>query len=133
MKRIGTFLIAVALMAGMVGCGDSNGNGNGAVSYQLTVSSTSGGSVVEPGEGVHIYEEGTVVELEAVADDGYRFVNWTGDVGAVANVNAESTTVTMNENYSITASFVAVYDLSISSTDGGSVTTPGEGTFTYDD
>ena len=39
------------------------------------------------------------------ADEGYRFVNWTGDVGTIANVNAASTTITMNGDYSITANF----------------------------
>ena len=38
----------------------------------------------------------------------------------------------MNGDYSIMATFVAVCDLTISSTAGGSVTTPGEGTFIYD-
>ena len=134
MKRIGSFLIAVALVVGMVGCGEVIDNGNGTVSYHLTISSTSGGSVVEPGEGVHVYEEGTVVNLVAEPDTGHRFVNWTGDVGTVANVDSASTTITMNGNYSIVAHFIEIveYELTISSTTGGSVTTPGEGTFTYD-
>ena len=98
----------------------------------LTTSSTAGGSVTTPGEGAFIYDGGTVVDLVADAEQGYHFVNWTGNVGTIANVNAASTTITMNGDYSITANFVAVYDLTISSTTGGSVTTPGEGTFTYD-
>ena len=32
-------------------------------------------------------------------------MNWTGDVGAIANVDAASTTVTMNDDYSVTANF----------------------------
>ena len=131
MKTIGSLLIALALMAGMLSCSEV------AVSYELTVSSTSGGSVVEPGEGVHIYEEGTVVDLVAEPDTGHRFVDWTGDVGTVSSVTAASTTMTMNGDYSITANFEETpaiqYELTISSTAGGSVTTPGEGTFTYDD
>jgi hypothetical protein len=73
-----------------------------------------------------------VVELVAEAGDGYRFVEWTGDVGTIADVGAAATNITMSGDYSITASSVAVYDLTISSMEGGSVTTPGEGTFTYD-
>jgi len=42
----------------------------------------------------------------AVADEGYRFVNWTGDVGAIADVNATTTTISMNGDCSITAKFV---------------------------
>lgn len=139
MKRTGAFLIAVvlsvSLIVAMVSCdGDT-------LSHALIVSSTTGGSVVEPGEGLHTYgmgpgpgctyEEGEVIDLVAVADEGYRFVEWTGDVGTVVNVTAASTTIFLNDNYSITANFMKTCDLTISSTAGGSVTTPGEGTFTY--
>ena len=101
--------------------------------YDLTVSSTAGGSVTTPGEGVFTYDEGTVVDLVAAAEEGYRFVEWTGNVGTIADVYAATTTITMNGDYSITANFVAIYDLTTSSTEGGSVTEPGEGVFTYDD
>jgi len=102
----------------------------------LTTSSTAGGSVTTPGEGTSTYDGGTVIDLVAEAEEGYRFVNWTGDVGTIANVNAASTTITMNDNYSITANFVRLvtqYDLTVTSTDGGDVTTPGEGTYPYDE
>ena len=46
----------------------------------LTTSSTAGGSVTTPGEGVFTYDEGTVVDLAAEADACYEFINWTGDV-----------------------------------------------------
>jgi len=102
--------------------------------YSLTVASTPGGSVTTPGEGKYTYDEGTAGSLTANPASGYQFVNWTGDVGTIANVNAASTTITMNDDYSITANFEAVptsqYSLTISSTTGGSVTAPGEGTFT---
>jgi len=100
--------------------------------YDLTISSTTGGSVFAPGEGTFTYVQGTRVNLVAEADKGYRFVNWTGDVGAIANVNAASTTITMNGDSTITANFIAQYDLTIDSTDGGSVSTPGEGAFARD-
>jgi hypothetical protein len=103
------------------------------VQYDLTTSSTAGGSVTTPGEGVFTYDEGTVVDLIAEAEEGYRFVEWTGDIGTIADVYAATTTITMNGDYSITANFVAIYDLTISSTGGGSVTEPGEDTFTYDE
>jgi outer membrane protein assembly factor BamB len=102
--------------------------------YDLTISSTAGGSVTAPGEGTFTYDQGTVVNLGAEAGEGYRFVNWTGDIAAIANVDAASTTITMNDNYSITANFEQIppqFDLTISSTVGGSVTAPGEGTSTY--
>jgi len=103
--------------------------------YVLTISSTAGGSVISPGEGEFPYKDGMVVDLVVEANEGYRFVNWTGDAATIANVNDVSTTVTMNGHYSITANFEPIpeYTLTISSTAGGSVTTPGEGTFTYDE
>jgi len=102
----------------------------------LATSSTAGGSVATPGEGAFLYDVGTVVSLVATPASGYEFVNWTGAVGTIANVNAGSTTITMNGDYSIRANFVRTviqYDLTISSTYGGSVTIPGEGTFAYDE
>jgi len=75
--------------------------------YDLTIASTSGGSVTTPGEGVFTYDEGTVVDLAATPGFGYLFDDWTGDVGTIAHVNAATTTITMNGDYSITASFVA--------------------------
>jgi uncharacterized repeat protein (TIGR02543 family) len=104
--------------------------------YSLSVSSTAGGSVATPGEGTFMCSAGAVLSLVAVPATGYQFVNWTGNVGTIANVNAASTAITMNGAYSITANFAAIpggqYSLTISSTAGGSVTTPGEGTFTRD-
>jgi len=99
--------------------------------YDLTTSSTAGGSVTEPGEGVYTYDEGTVVDLIAEAEESSWFIEWMGDVGTIADVYATTTTITMNGDYSVTANFVAIYDLTVSSTEGGSVTTPGEGVFTY--
>jgi len=99
------------------------------VRYDLTTSSTVGGNVTIPGEGVFSYDEGMIVDLVATADAGYRFVNWTGDVGTIADVNAAATNITMNGDYEITANFIAQYDLTIDSTVGGNVTTPGEGLF----
>jgi len=107
------------------------------VQYDLTTSSGAGGSVTVPGEGTFTYDASTVLDLVAEADSGYRFVNWTGDVTTVANVNGASTTITMNDDYSIVANFAEIppnqFTLTVSSSSGGSVTTPGEATFAYDE
>jgi len=116
--------------------GDYSITANFVAIYDLTTSSTGGGSVTDPGEGVFTYDEGTVVDLVAEAEEGYRFVEWTGDVGTIADAYAATTTITMNGDYSITANFEEIppqYDLTTYSAGGGSVTTPGEGTFTYDE
>jgi hypothetical protein len=142
MRGAGIFLIAVALVAGMVGCSPvSDPDSDPTPEYDLNISSTAGGEVPTPGEGTFTYDVGTVVDLVAEAEEGYDFVNWTGDVGTIDDANCATTTITMLGNYAITANFEAIsappqaveYDLIIGSTEGGSVTTPGEGTFTYDE
>jgi uncharacterized repeat protein (TIGR02543 family) len=99
--------------------------------YDLNITAGDDGSVITPGEGTFSnYSEGASVNLVAVPDSGYVFVNWTGDVVSIANVNNASTTITMNNDYSIQANFTPVtYSLDITAGDGGSVTTPGEGPF----
>ena len=95
-KLIGILLIATVLTAVGMTCDET---------YRLTISSTVGGSVTAPGEGTSTHDAGTVVALVAVPDDGYRFVDWTGDVDTIANPDSASTTVTMNGDYSIAANF----------------------------
>ena len=76
------------------------------VQYSLNIIGPAHGSVTTPGEGrFFIYEEGTVVNLVAKPDSGYEFARWTGDVDTIANVNAASTTITMNGEYYICAHF----------------------------
>ena len=78
------------------------------VEYDLSINSTEGGSVTTPGEGMFNYTAGTVVDLVATPDAGYSFVEWIGDVGTIADVNAAATNVTINGAYSITANFMGV-------------------------
>jgi hypothetical protein len=102
--------------------------------YSLTISSTPGGSVTEPGQGMSIYNAEEVVALVAEPDEHCHFVEWTGDVSTITDVHAASTNITVNGSYSITANFEldeGYYSLTISSTPGGSVNTPGEGIFVY--
>jgi len=96
--RVTIFLIAVALVIGTAAC-------DGSETYQLTISSTSGGSVTTPGEGAFTYDAGTVVELVATPDDGYNFQAWTGDIEDIAALDSHTTNITMNGDYSITADF----------------------------
>ena len=72
----------------------------------LTVSSTSGGSVTMPGEGTFRYDAGTVADLVAQANHGYKFLNWTGDVETIADLDAASTKITMNDDYALLANFI---------------------------
>ena len=96
----------------------------------LTRSSSAGGSVTAPGEGSFgSYSYGMVVNIVATPETGYRFVNWTGDTGTLANTSDPTTTIAIN-GASIQANFAPdTHSLTTSSSAGGSVTTPGEGSF----
>jgi len=65
---VGIFLIVAALVVGIIAC-----DGAGADTYQLAISSASGGNVTVPGEGTFTYDAGSVVQLVAMPDDGYQF------------------------------------------------------------
>ena len=94
------FLIVAALAVVIVAC-----DGAGAHTYQLTISSSSGGNVTDPGEGTFTYDAGIAVPLVSEPDDGYRFHLWTGDIQLMAGPNLPTTTIVMNGNYAITATF----------------------------
>jgi hypothetical protein len=137
LARSGIFLAMVALMAGVVNCVYPPPF---IPEYDLTISSTEGGSVTTPGEGTLDYSDQEVVELVAEAYEGHEFAEWSGEVGTIADVNAANTTITMSDDYAITANFIAQSvliissagnfmaqcELTISSTAGGNVTEPGE-------
>lgn len=98
-----TLTVVLALSVGLIGCG---GEGVPEVTqYNLTISSTEGGSVTTPGAETSTYDEGEVVNLVATPDKYYHFINWTGDVATIDDVNAASTAVTMNGDYDVTANF----------------------------
>jgi len=89
--------------------------------YFLTIYSTKGGSVSTPGRETfaNIEFDGatmffypgtgdTVVDLVATPfSSNWEFVNWTGDVGVIANPDAATTiiTITPDRDYEITANF----------------------------
>jgi len=92
---------------------------------------------VHPGPGGSTDPEGTVpgdcgeiVPLVATPDPHYDFVNWTGPV---ADSTSPITTVTVNEDTTVIANFaIDQHNLTTDSSEGGSVTTPGEETKPYD-
>ncbi len=104
-----------------------------AISHDLTVDSTDGGTVTVPGEDTFTYDHGTIVDLVAVPDTGYHFVHWSGYVDTIADTGSNETTITIHGDYTITAVFaIDTHYLTVDSTDGGTVTVPGEDTFSYD-
>jgi hypothetical protein len=96
---ISVFLIALTLIIGIAGCG------NAPTKHCLIVVGTEGGEVTLPGEKAFLYGEGTVVNLVADADEGCYFVRWGGNVSTIANVEAATTTITINDTYLIYAIF----------------------------
>jgi hypothetical protein len=76
-----------------------------AIEYDLAISSTAGGNVTDPGEGTFNYDDGEEVNLVATPDTNYHFVNWTGDVDDIDDVNDATTTIIMNDDYTIVANF----------------------------
>jgi hypothetical protein len=122
MKRISSFVIAAVLAVGLAGCAAAP------TQYTLTISSTEGGQVTIPDEGAFTYSEGEAVNLEAVAEDGYRFASWVGDVGTIGDPNTASTTIIMNDDYSIIANFykiaVTYYTLTLAVNGNGSTSPP---------
>jgi hypothetical protein len=101
-KSILTVAMVLTLSIGIIGCGyEALPEGQ----YTLAISSSRCGYVNGPGEGVFVYDKGTVVDLVASTVGDNPFVKWTGDVSTVANVNDATTTVIMNGDYAITATF----------------------------
>ena len=84
------------------GTGGGTGGGGGGTTYTLTVNvSPAGAGTVTLNPAGGTYPAGTVVTLTAVANTGYTFSNWSGDVTGTSN----PTSVTMNSNKTVTAVF----------------------------
>ncbi len=86
---------------------------------ELTINSEEGGTT-DPEPGTYSYEEGEEVTVEAIPDEDYEFVEWTGDT-----TNTDTTiTVSMDSDKEITAVFeveVETYELTINVEGEGSV------------
>ena len=91
----------------------------------LTAAPVEGGSAAGAGS----YYDGTQAAIQAVPNAGYRFAGWTG-VG-IADPTAASTTVSMTQARSVTATFAKTWQLTLAADPqaGGTVT----GTAIHDD
>jgi hypothetical protein len=72
--------------------------------YTLTMEVDGEGST-SPSVGDHTYLEGTVVNIRATAGSGWEFDMWIGDTATVDDVTEARTTIIMDDDYCITASF----------------------------
>jgi uncharacterized repeat protein (TIGR02543 family) len=93
-------------------------------SYDLTLVDALGGSV----SGSGTFDHGSTPTITATPNTGYSFSGWTGD--GVSDPNASTTTVSMNEARTLSASFsINSYELSLQGGVGGSVS--GEGNYSH--
>jgi lysyl endopeptidase len=105
------------------------GGGTPPVQYTLTTNTVGQGSItLNPPGGT--YDEGTVVTLTAVPASGWQFDGWSGDLTGTTN----PTTITMNSNKTVTATFsevtVTQYTLTVNTVGQGTVTlNPPGGTY----
>ncbi len=80
------------------------------------------------------YPEGDMTITATITASGWEFAGWTTtDMAEIADPTSAETTLTLDQDKTVTATFTAVvtYDLTVASGAGGSVTDPGEDTFTY--
>jgi len=105
LKTVSVFLIAVLLIVGVVSCVGEPGE-----TYSLTMAVTpAGGGTATDITGSSPYTALTVVNISAVADPCYRFVDWTAPAGLFADANAAETTFIMPaQDVTVTANFEAV-------------------------
>ena len=73
--------------------------------FVLTVNASLGGSVSPSGTSVREGNPPELVEITATADEGFHFVDWTGDVPAGHETDSPLT-VTMDANRTLQANFV---------------------------
>jgi hypothetical protein len=101
-------LVALIALVACTGFGFKASCTAPATQWRLTISSTEGGCVPIPGEGMFWYDDGQAVALSACPDPGYRFVNWTGKVQAISDVYHPTTIINMELDYTIAANFAPV-------------------------
>jgi hypothetical protein len=97
--------------------------------YTLYIDVDGDGTTI-PTPGSHSYEPGTIVDLDAIPDSGWSFVDWVGTHGSVVS----NGTIEMNGDRWITALFdeeeVEMVTLTVN-IQGNGITTPDEGDHDY--
>ena len=96
--------------------------------YTLTIWATVGGTT-DPTTGSYTHPAGTVVEVTAIPDAGYRFDYWMLDGSSAGSANPAS--VTMDRDHDLEAVFAETHTLIITVSEGGT-TNPPPGTHTYE-
>ncbi len=95
--------------------------------YTLTVIQAGSGGTVTPTAGSHTYVSGTSVPVSAVADAGWTFTGWSGDL-----TGTTATSISMDSDKTITATFTQEsYTLTVVQVGTGGTVTPTVGGHTY--
>ena len=81
-----------------------------------------------PAVGNHSYAEGTVVQVTAIPDSGWQFDGW---MGVVVDPDSPTTTVIMDSEKRLTASFSRILHTLTMQVDGNGSTTPAVGNHSY--
>jgi len=97
--------------------------------YNLTIRAELGG-ITEPLPDTYIHDSGEDVSITAIADENYRFTQWTGDVPPDQE-NDNPLIVSIDSDKIITANFIRQYRLQVSAGTGGR-TNPSPGAYIHD-
>ena len=96
--------------------------------YNLSLNKTSGGTVSSGG----LFTHGETVPINATPDNGYFFSGWSGE--GVSDPSSSSTSVSMNQERTITANFSRIpYEVNVSIVPFGAGTIEGNGTHFHGD
>jgi len=92
--------------------------------FNLTMNVTGNGTTTPASGTTTNYSCGYEVPITATANAGWWFVNWTttGTIDEIANPTANSTTVRMDQNKTVTANFVELFTLTMNVTGNGTIT-----------
>jgi len=104
LKKIILLLVLALVMMTFPGCElEERDRLNGArETFELTVSISGEGDVIEPGLGSFTYDEGAIADLKAEPAQGWEFEEW---LGAVGDPGEPETTILMDRDRDVTAVF----------------------------
>ena len=96
------------------------------IQYSISVTSGEGGSVNEING---LYSHDSNISIQAIADHGYEFSNWSQSRFGISDPNSSTTTLLVDENQSIHANFNLNFELNMTTTSGGSISSFPTGSF----
>lgn len=93
--------------------------------YTFSMTAVNGTVTIDPPDDT--FEEGTVITLTAIPDEGYKFSGWSGDLGGTQN----PANLTMDSNKEIVAQFtlISTYTLSVTAVNGTVTIVPSDDTY----